>query len=73
LPEETQKLAHKAYILWRENPRHPSLQFKKVGKLWSIRIKDGYRALAHISGPKVYWIWIGHHAEYEQIISQNRS
>jgi hypothetical protein len=39
--------AQKSYQLWKENPLHPSLHFKKVGKnLWSARITDGYRALA---------------------------
>ncbi len=26
------KQAQKAYQLWKENPSHPSLHFKKVGK-----------------------------------------
>jgi hypothetical protein len=39
--------ARKAYQLWQDNPLHPSLHFKKVGKnLWSVRISGGYRALA---------------------------
>ena len=29
-PPDIQSLAQKAYRLFRENPRHPSLQFKKV-------------------------------------------
>jgi len=29
LPEHIQRLAAKNYRLWRENPRHPSLDFKK--------------------------------------------
>ena len=44
---EMKQQAQKAYQLWKENPSHPSLHFKKVGKnLWSARITDGYRALA---------------------------
>jgi len=30
LPPEIKGLARKAYGLFRDNPRHPSLQFKKV-------------------------------------------
>src|SRR5216117_1232370 len=35
LPKEVQVRARKAYHLWRQNPRHPSLHFKKIGKVWS--------------------------------------
>ena len=28
-------LADKNYALLKDNPRHPSLQFKKVGRFWS--------------------------------------
>jgi hypothetical protein len=30
LPEQVRALADKNYALLKENPRHPSLQFKKV-------------------------------------------
>ena len=47
LSPEVKEQAQKAYQLWQENPLHPSLHFKKVGKsLWSARISAGYRALA---------------------------
>jgi hypothetical protein len=32
LPPEIQGLADKTYLLLKKNPRHPSLQFKKIGK-----------------------------------------
>lgn len=32
LPENTQKLARKSFDLLKQNPRHPSLHFKKVGQ-----------------------------------------
>ncbi len=31
LPPTLRTLARKNYRLWRQNPRHPSLRFKKVG------------------------------------------
>jgi hypothetical protein len=31
LPEPVQRLAVKNYRLWRGNPHHPSLDFKKLG------------------------------------------
>ncbi|WP_422615049.1 hypothetical protein [Crocosphaera watsonii] len=65
-----QEQARKAYKLWQENPTHPSLHFKKVGKnLWSVRISGNYRALALRKGNDYYWIWIGDHDEYESLLS----
>jgi hypothetical protein len=34
------------YALLKDNPQHPSLHFKKVGKYRSVRIGLRYRALA---------------------------
>ncbi|MBK5970873.1 ParE family toxin-like protein [Thiorhodovibrio winogradskyi] len=60
--------ADAAYALLRDNPRHPSLRFKKVGALWSARVTLDYRALA-VEAPNGYvWFWIGQHDEYEKII-----
>ncbi|CCQ51695.1 MULTISPECIES: type II toxin-antitoxin system RelE family toxin [Crocosphaera] len=70
LSSEMQEQARKAYKLWQENPTHPSLHFKKVGKnLWSVRISGNYRALALKKGNDYYWIWIGDHDEYESLLS----
>ena len=70
LSSEMQEQARKAYKLWQENPTHPSLHFKKVGKnLWSVRISGNYRSLALKKGNDYYWIWIGDHDEYESLLS----
>ncbi len=48
LPKTVQEQAEKAYNLWKENPYHPSLQFKKVSQrqpIYSVRISLNYRAL----------------------------
>ncbi len=48
LPEHIQRLAVKNYRLWRDNPQHPSLDFKKLAgrsERFSIRVGDHYRAL----------------------------
>lgn len=69
LSPEAKEQAQKAYSLWRENPLHPSLHFKKVGKnLWSVRISGGNRALALKKGDDYYWFWIGAHEEYEALL-----
>jgi hypothetical protein len=55
LPSEIKARAQAVYRLWKSNPRHPSLRFKKVGKLWSCRIGKGYRALALLEGDTYFW------------------
>lgn len=69
LSPEIKEQARKAYRLWKENPLHPSLHFKKVGKnLWSARITEGYRALALKKGDDYYWFWLGSHKDYESLL-----
>jgi hypothetical protein len=71
LPEPVRRNARKTYRLWLHDPRLPSLHFKKVGKVWSIRIGNtNYRALADVQSDTAYWFWIGSHDEYERIISE---
>jgi hypothetical protein len=38
LPNQIQGLADRNYELLKNNPYHPSLHLKKVGKYWSVRI-----------------------------------
>ncbi len=64
--------AGKAYAPWQENPSHPSLHFKKVGKLWSARIDDNLRVLAEVREDVTYWLWIGDHSTYEAMIKAGR-
>ena len=68
LPTEARELADKSYQLLKNNPRHPSLHFKRVGELWSVRVGDHYRALGIDEEGGINWIWIGTHAEYDQLI-----
>jgi len=68
LPEQVRALADKNYALLKENPRHPSLQFKKVGRFWSVRVGLRYRALAIESEGDLVWFWIGSHADYDAMI-----
>ncbi|MEI7684406.1 MAG: hypothetical protein WCL32_05215 [Planctomycetota bacterium] len=71
LPKEVRKLADENYALLRSNPRHPSLHFKRVGKLWSVRVGIGFRALAVDGDDGPIWFWIGSHAEYDRIIDNS--
>ena len=68
LPEAVRRLADANYELLRADPHHPSLHFKRVGRLWSVRVGIGYRALAVESGDGPLWFWIGSHGEYDRII-----
>ncbi|MEO6182481.1 MAG: hypothetical protein ABIP71_05185 [Verrucomicrobiota bacterium] len=72
LPQEIQKLADENYELLKANARHPSLHFKKTGRYWSVRIGIHYRAVAVEDGSDMIWFWIGHHSEYDRIISARR-
>jgi hypothetical protein len=44
LPSSIRKLADANFALLKRDPRHPSLQFKKVGRYWSVRVGLRYRA-----------------------------
>jgi hypothetical protein len=68
LPPEIQNLADKNYTLLKQNPRHPSLKLKKVGKLWSVRVGQNYRALGVDKAGGILWFWIGPHEAYEKIL-----
>lgn len=48
--------------------RHPSLQFKKVGRYRSVRVGLRYRALAVEVEGRYLWFWIGSHADYDKLI-----
>jgi len=54
--------------LLNQEPRHPSLQLKKVGRYFSARVGLGYRALGVEIPDGILWFWIGNHAEYERLI-----
>jgi hypothetical protein len=45
-----------------------SLQLKKVGRLWSVRVGSRYRALAVEVDAGLLWFWIGSHADYDAMI-----
>lgn len=71
LPEEIRRQARQAYLLFRKDPRHPSLRFKKVDEesnTFSVRVGLGYRALGVMEGSTIVWFWIGSHADYDRLI-----
>ena len=70
LPPEIRELARKAYRLFRENARHPSLQFKKIhdDSIYAVRVTLGYRALGILEDDEITWFWIGTHADYDRLL-----
>ena len=72
LPKNVRDLADKSFEQLKENPKHPSLQLKKVGGFLSARVSLAFRALAVEDGDDLIWVWIGSHDEYERIIGRRR-
>ena len=73
LPAEMRSRADKQFALLKENPQHPSLQFKKLGErhgqdIWSARVSLKYRALAIRLQDEYLWFWIGEHNVYDFLI-----
>ncbi len=68
LPAEAQELAHRSVTLLKLDARHPSLHLKRIGRLWSVRVGDRYRALGTDVPDGILWVWIGTHADYDRII-----
>lgn len=69
LPENVRQRARRQYLLWLEDPRHPSLHFKKAGEFWSVRVTGSYRAVGIMDQGTVVWFFIGTHAEYDRLLS----
>jgi mRNA-degrading endonuclease RelE of RelBE toxin-antitoxin system len=68
LPRNIQKLADENFKLLKEDPKHPSLHLKKVGRYWSARVGIKYRTVAVEIEEGLVWFWIGTHAEYDKLI-----
>lgn len=58
----------KNFELLRNDPQHPSLRFKRVGRFFSARVGLSYRALGVEVEDGVLWFWIGSHADYDKIV-----
>ena len=72
LPEQVQEQTREAYRLFKQDPSHPSLRFKKVHQelpIYSARISKSYRAVGQLDEDTVIWFWLGSHAEYNKLLS----
>ncbi|MHC5825912.1 MAG: ParE family toxin-like protein [Nostoc sp.] len=73
LTASVQEQAAIAYALWRSDPYHNSLQFKRVSQrqpIYSARISLDYRVLGLLQDDQIYWFWIGAHAEYDELLQR---
>ncbi|MHB8630242.1 MAG: type II toxin-antitoxin system RelE family toxin [Aggregatilineales bacterium] len=72
LPIDVKRQAYAAYRLFKHDPGHPSLHFKRVGTkqpFYSARVGKGYRAIGlRETDDIIIWVWIGTHAEYDKIL-----
>ncbi|QDZ40586.1 hypothetical protein FRE64_11850 [Euhalothece natronophila Z-M001] len=72
LPDGVKQTARKNYKLWKDNPTHPSLEFKKLNTqepLYSIRVGIGWRAVGVLkTSDTIVWFWIGSHSEYDKLL-----
>ena len=68
LPPPGQELARKNFALLKEDLRHPSLPFKKVGKYRSVRVGRHHRGLGAEVAGGILWFWIGSHTEYDKLL-----
>ena len=60
-----------AYRLWKENPAHPSLRFKKVHPrlpIYSARVDLDWRAVGILEADMLVWFWVGPHPQYEALL-----
>lgn len=69
LPQDIRDLADNNFRLLKTDSSHPSLQFKKIGKVWSVRVGSNYRAIATQIEGSFLWVWIGTHAEYDKLLA----
>jgi hypothetical protein len=72
LPTIEKNSANTSFELLKNNPKHPSLRLKRIGKYWSVRASLYIRALG-ISIPDqegIIWFWIGSHSDYERLLKK---
>ncbi len=70
LPLSIQEQARDAYKLFKENPYHPRLQFKRISQqnpIYSVRVGYSYRVLGRLEKDKITWFWIGSHEDYNKL------
>ena len=74
LPKNVRTLARANYRLWRDNPNHLSLEFKRIHAtlpIYSVRVGIAYRAAGlRRDDQSMVWFFIGSHAEYDKLTAR---
>jgi hypothetical protein len=73
LPEAVRAASRRTYERWQSDPRHPSLQFKRIHShepIYSVRIGIHWRAVCVLENDVAIWFWIGSHADYDSLIKK---
>ena len=73
LPDQVRVTARKNFQLWKDNPFHPSLEFKKAHTrrpIYSVRVGIGWRALGIVEDDRIAWFWIGSHNDYNNLLAR---
>lgn len=75
LDPTVQRLARKAYVQYRRDPKLVNFESKgrlkvrgKTCVVYGARINDNWRALAILIDSKYYWYWIGTHTDYDRML-----
>ena len=71
LPSQIRTVAKKQYRLFKDDPYHASLHFKRVHSsrpIFSARINQNYRTLGIVKDNDIIWFWIGSHDDYNRLI-----
>lgn len=73
LPGNIKAQAKQAYQQFKNDPYHPSLQFKRVHSsrpIYSVRVNIDYRAVGILNDNEIIWFWIGSHNTYDKLIKK---
>ena len=69
LPLDIKKLAEENYQLWKENPQHPGLRFKKIHKdlpVYSFRVGMKNRTVGiETEDGRIAWFWVGSFEDFK--------
>lgn len=71
LPKEIKQIAKKQYHIFKNDPYHASLHFKKIHSnkpIYSCRINKDYRTVGVLNNNVIIWFWIGSHGDYDKLL-----
>jgi len=72
LPDEIRALAEENYKLWKDNPNHPGLRFKRIHEtrpVFSFRVGMRHRTVGiETDDGKVVWFWVGSFETFQSLV-----